>query len=82
MSPTKCMTRSRRWVYESFNGRAGKQAWGYVEPTDATWELLGEAVEDVVADMKRRANLGLHEAAEAICCGIVLGLHKGEGCGV
>ncbi|MBM4094013.1 MAG: hypothetical protein FJ276_32090 [Planctomycetes bacterium] len=61
---------------ESFHGRAGKQAWGYVEPTEAAWELLGEAVEDVLADMHRRADLGLHKAAEAICCGIVLGLQR------
>jgi hypothetical protein len=64
---------------ESLHDRAGKQAWGYVEPTEAAWELLGEAVEDVLADMKRRADLGLHEAAEAICCGIVLGLHRTKG---
>lgn len=61
---------------DSFHERAGKQSWGYVEPTEVAWELLGEAVEDV---MKRRMDLGLHEAAQAICCGIVLGLHKGEG---
>lgn len=66
---------------DSFQSRAGKQAWGYVEPTEAAWELLGEAVEDILADMKRRMELGLHEAAEAICFGIVLGLHKAKGAG-
>ena len=66
---------------DSFHGRAGKQPWGYVEPSQAAWDLLGEAVEDILADMKRRMDLGLHEAAEAICCGIVLGLHKAEGAG-
>ena len=64
---------------ELLHGRAGKQAWGYVEPTEAAWELLGEAVKDALADMKRRADLGLHEAAEAICVGIVLGLHRAKG---
>ena len=64
---------------DSFHGRTGKQACGYVEPTEAAWELLGESIEDVLADMKRRASLGLHEAAEAICCGIVLGLHRAKG---
>ena len=66
---------------DSFHGRAGKQPWGYVEPSQAAWDLLGEAVEDILADMKRRMALGLHEAAEAICCGIVLGLHKAKGAG-
>ena len=60
----------------AFHGRAGKQPWGYVEPTEAAWELLDEAIEDFLADMKRRAQLRLHQAAEKICCGIVLGLHK------
>ena len=63
---------------ESFHGRAGKHEWGYVEPTEAAWELLTEALEDVLADMKRRADLGLHQAAEAICCGIVVGLHSAK----
>jgi hypothetical protein len=61
---------------DSLNDRAGKHSWGYVEPTEAAWELLQEAVEDVIADMKRRMDLGLDTAAEAICCGIVAGLHK------
>lgn len=61
---------------DSLNQRAGEQVWGYVEPSEAAWELLGEAIEDVIADMKRRMGLGLHEAAQAICCGVVLGLHK------
>ena len=64
---------------DSLNGRAGKQAWGYTEPSEAAWELLGEAVEDVLVDMKRRADAGLNKAAEAICCGIVLGLHRVTG---
>ena len=61
---------------ESFHGRAGKQAWGYVEPSEAAWELLGESVEYILTDMKRRADLGLHNAAEAMCCGMVLGLYR------
>ncbi len=64
---------------DSFHRHAGKQSWGYVEPTEAAWELLGEAVEDIITDMKRRMDLGLHEAAQAICCGVVLGLHKASG---
>jgi len=61
---------------DSLNARAGKHSWGYVEPTEAAWELLQEAVEDVIADMKRRMELGVGTAAEAIYCGIVAGLHK------
>jgi hypothetical protein len=64
---------------ESLRGRAGKQAWGYVEPTEAAWELLSESVEALVMDMKRRVGLGLHDAAETICCGIIVGLHRAKG---
>ena len=63
---------------DSLNGRAGSHSWGYVEPTEAAWELLDEAVEEVVADMKRRMDLGLETAAETICLGIVVGLHKAK----
>lgn len=64
---------------DAIQGRAGKQSWGYVEPDQAALELLEEAVDDVVIDMKRRMELGLDVAAEAICCGIIVGLHKAEG---
>jgi len=66
---------------DSLNDRAGSHSWGYVGPTEAAWELLQEAVEDVVADMKRRMELGLDTAAEAICRGIVAGLHKAKDVG-
>ncbi|MEW6666054.1 MAG: hypothetical protein AB1512_12635 [Thermodesulfobacteriota bacterium] len=64
---------------DAIQGKAGKQSWGYVEPDQAALELLEEAVDDVVADMKRRMELGLDAAAEAICCGIVLAMHRAEG---
>jgi hypothetical protein len=63
---------------DRLHGRAGKQRWGYVEPSEAAWELLEEGLECHLDDMKRCVALGLHDAATAICCGIVLGLHKAE----
>lgn len=60
------------------NDRAGATRWGYTEPTEAAWELLGESVEDFVADLKRRADLGLMDAAVIICRGIVAGLYKAK----
>jgi len=66
---------------DAFHGRTGKQSWGYVEPSQAAWGLLEEAVKDVIADMRLRMDLGLEIAAETICCGIVMGLHKAEGVG-
>lgn len=63
---------------DDLNSRAGKTQWGYVEPSEAAWELLEEAVENVIGDMKRRMELGLTNAALAICCGIVMGLYKAK----
>jgi hypothetical protein len=63
---------------DDLNSRAGKTQWGYVEPSEAAWELLEESVEDAVSDMKRRMELGLTNAALAICCGIVIGLYKAK----
>jgi hypothetical protein len=64
---------------DAFYGRTGKKPWGYVEPTEAAWELLGEATEDFITDMKRLAELGLQQAAQKICCAVVLGLHRSKG---
>ena len=58
---------------DDLNGRAGAHSWGYVEPSEAAQELLEEAVAVHFDDMKRRLNLGLEAAAEAVCAGIVLG---------
>ena len=61
---------------ENLNERAGAHSWGYVEPTEAAFELLQEAVEDLVTDMQRKAELGLGSAAEVVCVGIVEGLYQ------
>lgn len=61
---------------DDLNERAGAHSWGYVEPSEAAIELLGESVEDVIEDMKRKVELGLAPAAEAICLGIVEGLYR------
>lgn len=63
---------------DDLNSRAGKTQWGYVEPSEAAWELLEESVADTISDMKRRMELGLTDAATTICCGIVKGLNKAE----
>jgi hypothetical protein len=61
---------------DALNERAGAHSWGYLEPSEAASELLEESLDDLVADMKRRAELGFVPAAEAICGGILLGLYQ------
>lgn len=48
---------------------------GYVHETEAAWEILNEAVEPFVADLRRRASLGL-DAAANVAAGIVAGLYR------
>lgn len=66
---------------EELHGRAGNHPWGYVEPSEAAWKLLEEAIQNFNVDMKRRMELGLDDAAFAICCGIVVGLNRAVGVG-
>lgn len=60
------------------NARAGAHEWGYVEPSEAAWEILEEVVEPFVADIERRIALGLEDAALQLCQGVVLGLYRVE----
>ena len=63
---------------QDLSGRAGATRWGYTEPTEAAWQLLEESVEDFFEDLKRRAEVGLTDAAVTMCRGIVLGLYKAK----
>ena len=62
--------------FDDLNARAGRHEGGYVEPDEAAWELLEEAVEPFTADIKRRIGLGLEADALEICKGMVLGLYR------
>lgn len=67
--------------YDDLNARAGRHSWGYVEPTEAAWELLEEAVTPFVDNMKRYLEIGLEGQARLLCQGIVLGLYRVRGGG-
>src|SRR5256886_16286660 len=62
-------------IYD-LNARAGSHEWGYVEPSEAAWEILEETVEPVLDDMKRHIELGLEAEALEICKGMGLGLYR------
>ena len=57
-------------------GRAGRHSWGYVEPDQAAQNLLEEAVDPFLEDLKRHLGRGLEAEALEICKGIVLGLYR------
>ncbi len=62
--------------YEILNARAGSHEWGYVEPSEAAWEILEETVEPFQEEMKRHLELGLEAEALEICQGLVLGCYR------
>jgi hypothetical protein len=58
-------------------GRSGNQPGGdYVEPTEAAWEVLEEAVAPFIEDLERRIALGSWRDAAALCQGTLLGLYR------
>ena len=61
---------------DDLHGGAGKHSWGYVEPDQAALDLMGEAVDPFLEDMKDKLGLGLEAEAQEICKGIVLGLYR------
>jgi hypothetical protein len=61
---------------EDLNSRAGSHAYGYVEPSEAAWELVEEAVTPFLDDIKQRAEAGETDAALSTCVGVVLGLYR------
>jgi hypothetical protein len=62
--------------YDVLNARAGSHEWGYVEPSEAAWEILEETAEPFFDDLKRRLELGLEAEALEICKGLVLGCYR------
>jgi hypothetical protein len=65
---------------DELNGRAGRQRGGYVEPTEAAWELLGEAIEAFDREVERLIALGMTGPAVDTALGVIAGLHRCDGC--
>ncbi len=64
---------------DDLGARAGCKSWGYVEPTEAAWEMLDEAIDPFLNEMSRQIELGFQASAVATCQGIVLGLYRCRG---
>lgn len=63
--------------FEELAGRAGRiPGRGYVDENEAAWELLEEALEPFLNDIRRRAALGFTQAAAAIATGTIAGLDR------
>ena len=59
---------------DDLNGRAGKTRYGYVEPSEAAWQLFEEALAPYIEEMKKNQKRALPAAAKAYCLGIIKGL--------
>lgn len=63
---------------EGLGARGGRTIGGFVEPAEAAWELLDEALQPFLDDLKRSIELGLESQAVEQCKGIVLGLYRSD----
>ncbi len=63
---------------DEVSSRAGGHSWGYVDPGEAAVELVEEAVQPFLEDMKRRRGLGHEDQALEVCKGVILGLYRIE----
>lgn len=62
---------------EDLAGRAGRQPGrGYVHEGEAAYELVEEAVQPFVDDLRRRARLGMHDAAAQLAVRLLAGLYE------
>jgi hypothetical protein len=57
---------------------AGPRAGGYVEPSEAAWKAIEQAVTPYFHDLERRVKLRHENEATELCKGIVLGLYRAE----
>jgi hypothetical protein len=57
---------------------AGPRAGGYVEPSEAAWNVIEKVVTPYLHDLGRRVKLGHDDEALEVCRGIVLGLYRAE----
>ena len=61
---------------------AGPRPGGYVEPSEAAWNVIEKVVTPYLHDLERRVKLRHEDEAVEVCKGIVLGLYRAEQRGV
>ena len=62
---------------EEVGNRSGRQrGLGYIEPSQAVWDLLEKTVQPYLQDIVRRAGLGMTDAALDLGLGMIAGLYE------
>ena len=72
----KVFNRLDRLDVEGLSGRAGGTRYGYVEPSDAAWEMFEEALDPFIDEMKKAWKRELPATAKTYCIGIIRGLWR------
>lgn len=70
------MSALRELDMEDLANRAGRHRGGYVEPNEAAWDLVEEAFEPFLLDLRRLAELSHVDAATAAARGVLNGLDR------
>lgn len=70
------MSALRELDMEDLANRAGRHRGGYVEPNEAAWDLVEEAFEPFLLDLRRLAELSHVDAATAAARGLLNGLDR------
>lgn len=70
------MSALRELDMEDLANRAGRHRGGYVEPNEAAWDLVEEAFEPFLLDLRRLAELSHVDAATAAARGLLDGLDR------
>ena len=55
---------------------SGSTRYGYVDPTDLSWEMFGDVLQPFLNEMEKSQKRNLPIEAKAYCCGIIKGLQK------
>lgn len=64
--------------HDELAAHTGRTRYGYVQPTDAAWEILEREIEPWLDDLRRRVAVGLPDSVRRLAIGIIDGLHRLE----
>jgi hypothetical protein len=56
--------------------RAGPTRHGYIDPTEAAYEMVEEVIEPYLEKLKKYQELGMNTEANRMCMGLLLGLYQ------
>ena len=56
--------------------RAGPTRHGYVDPTDAAYEMIEEVLDPYLEDLQKYQEIGMSDEANQICMGLLLGFYR------